>query len=165
MSEKNRTKRKMFDEGMQFTSLEHAKQVSEKEGKKIKFKLICAGISVLTTVVWVIEWLTGVGQTALGDVLGVVMIIGWIAMFVCTNIRYFKYLWNSIVIAWFLIPIFPIDLMCCIVGAVVFFGFSLYAPVVPCLLALRQSHLTKREADEYISSVENSDGSAAVEQF
>ena len=98
----------MFEKGTEFTNLNHAKQVAEKEGKKIKFKLICAGISLLTTIVWLLYWFAGIEGTAMEDVLGVPLVIGVVAMFVCTNISYFKYFGKCCKITWFLIPIFPI---------------------------------------------------------
>lgn len=154
MSKKAKNKETMFEEGMQFTSLEHAKQVSEKERKKLIFKLICAGLSVLTTIVWLLFYFTGIEGTAAEDILGIPLVIGLIAMLVCTNINYLRYLWKSIKIAWFLIPIFPIDLFCSIFGAAAFFALSVYMPVIPCLMTLRQSHITKKDADEYISACE-----------
>ena len=71
-------------------------------------KLICAGISLLTTIVWLLYWFAGIEGTAMEDVLGVPLVIGVVAMFVCTNISYFKYFGKCCKITWFLIPIFPI---------------------------------------------------------
>lgn len=165
MSRKNKEKETFIEEGIEFTSLEHAKQVAEKEGKKLKFKLICAGISLLTTIVWLLYWFAGIEGTVMEEILGVPLVIGVVAMFVCTNISYFKYLWKSIVVAWFLIPIFPIDVLMCIMGAAVFFIFSIYFPIVPCIMAIRQSYGNKQEACAYILSAESYVNSVPVEQF
>lgn len=151
MSKKVKNKETMFEKGTEFTNLNHAKQVAEKEGKKIKFKLICAGISLLTTIVWLLYWFAGIEGTAMGDVLGVPLVIGVVAMFVCTNISYFKYFGKCCKITWFLIPIFPIDIIFCIMGGVAFMMASLYVPVLPCLITLYQSYITKKEAENYIS--------------
>ncbi len=151
MSKKVKNKETMFEKGTEFTNLNHAKQVAEKEGKKIKFKLICAGISLLTTIVWLLYWFAGIEGTAMEDVLGVPLVIGVVAMFVCTNISYFKYFGKCCKITWFLIPIFPIDIIFCIMGGVAFMMASLYVPVLPCLITLYQSYITKKEAENYIS--------------
>lgn len=164
MSRRNKEKETFIEEGMEFTSLEHAKQVAEKEGKKLKFKLICAGISLITTIVWLLYWFAGIEGTVMEEILGVPLVIGVVAMFVCTNISYFKYLWKSIVVAWFLIPIFPIDVLMCIMGAAVFFIFSIYFPIVPCIMAIRQSYQNKQEADSYIFMAEGC-ANIPAEQF
>lgn len=147
-----RNKEKMVEEAMVFNSLEHAKKVAEKEGKIIKFKLVCAGLSLLTSIVWLLYWFGCIKTAAAEDILGVPLLIGIVAMFVCTNISYFKYLWKSIVVAWFLIPVFPIDFVMCIMGAAVFFALSIYFPVVPCIMAVRQSYRKIQEAESYINA-------------
>ena len=150
MSKKVKTKETMFERGTEFTNLNHAKQVAEKEGKKLKFKLICAAISIVNSVAWLI-YNSGVEGTAAEDILGWLVVIGFGAMLVCTNVSYLKYFAKCCKITWFLIPIFPIDLIFCVLGGVGFMMASLYAPIIPCLISIYQSYLTKKEADNYVS--------------
>lgn len=154
MSKKVKTKETMFEKGTEFVNLNHAKQVSEKEGKKIKFKLICSAISLVTSIAWLIYG-SGVEGTTAEDILGWFVVIGIVAMFACTNISYFKYFGKCCKITWFLIPIFPIDIIFCILGGTAFMMASLYVPVLPCLITLYQSYITKKEADNYISLTDN----------
>ena len=154
MSKKVKTKETMFEKGTEFVNLNHAKQVAEKEGKKIKFKLICSAISLVTSIAWLIYG-SGVEGTTAEDILGWFVVIGVAAMLVCTNINYFKYFGKCCKITWFLIPVFPIDLIFCVMGGAAFMMSSLYAPVVPCLISLYQSYVNKKEADNYISLTDN----------
>ena len=150
MSKKVKTKETMFEKGTEFVNLNHAKQVAEKEGKKIKFKLICSAISLVTSIAWLIYG-SGVEGTTAEDILGWLVVIGVAAMLVCTNISYLKYFGKCCKITWFLIPIFPVDLIFCVMGGVAFMMASLYVPVLPCLITLYQSYITKKEAENYIS--------------
>lgn len=154
MSGKVKTKETMFEKGAEFANLNQAKQVAEKEGKKIKFKLICAAISLVTSIAWLIYG-SGVEGTTAEDVLGWLVVIGVAAMLVCTNVSYLKYFGKCCKITWFLIPIFPIDLIFCIMGGVAFMMASLYVPVLPCLITLYQSYITKKEAENYISAADS----------
>ena len=165
MSKKKKAREEMFVKGLQFANLSQAKQISEKEGKKLKFQLICAGISVLTTVAWLLFWFTGIEGTPAEDALAVPLILGWLAMLVGSNKNYIRYLGKSVKITWFLIPLFPIDLLMCIMGAVVFFIFSVYFPIVPCLMTVYQSYLTKKDADSYISAFESYAAPLSANEF
>lgn len=164
MSKKVKTKETMFEKGAEFATLNQAKQVSEKEGKKIKFKLICAAISLVTSIAWLIYG-SGVEGTTAEDILGWLVVIGLAAMLVCTNISYFKYFGKCCKITWFLIPIFPIDIIFCVMGGVAFMMASLYVPVIPCLFTLYQSYITKKEADSYISAYNYGSEPVPVEEF
>ena len=75
MSKKVKTKETMFEKGTEFVNLNHAKQVAEKEGKKIKFKLICSAISLVTSIAWLIYG-SGVEGTTAEDILGWFVVIG-----------------------------------------------------------------------------------------
>ena len=164
MSKKVKTKETMFEKGTEFVNLNHAKQVAEKEGKKIKFKLICSAISLVTSIAWLIYG-SGVEGTTAEDILGWFVVIGIAAMLVCTNISYLKYFGKCCKITWFLIPVFPIDIIFCIMGGVAFMMASLYAPVIPCLISLYQSYITKKEADTFISAYDYGTEPVLVEEF
>ncbi|MBQ3007551.1 MAG: hypothetical protein IJD78_08325 [Clostridia bacterium] len=164
MSKKTKTKETMFEKGAEFVNLNQAKQVAEKEGKKIKFKLICGAISLVTSIAWLIYG-SGVEGTIAEDILGWLVVIGIAAMLICTNISYLKYFGKCCKITWFLIPIFPVDLIFCVMGGVAFMMASLYVPVLPCLITLYQSYITKKEADSYIAAYNGYSEPMLVEEF
>lgn len=157
MAKKARKKETMFDNDVGFVNPSHAKKVLEQATKKFKLQGICSLIAIPSTIAWIIT-MTGVGQgTALEAVLGITSLIGWLAMIVAVNKDYFKYIAKSVKIAWYLIPVFPMDLALCIFGGAMFFAVSIYVPMIPCLMSLHQTSIIKKAAETYIAACECDD--------
>ena len=151
MARKNKEKEIMFEKGMEFSSAAEAKAFYDKADKKFKFTLICSAIASLGSVVWALSKTAIYAHPVGMEVCDVILKIALLAMLVCTNVNYLRYLWKSIKITWFIVPIFPIDVFFAVFGAAAFLIVSLIAPVVPCLMTLYQAYINKKEAEKYLS--------------
>lgn len=157
MAKKARKKEAMFDKEVGFVNPSHAKKVLEQSTKKFKFQGICSLIAIPSTIAWVfIMSETGQG-TALESVFGITSMIGWLAMIIAVNKEFFKHLAKTAKIAWYLIPIFPMDLVLSLFSGAMYFAISIYAPVIPCLMSLHQTSIIKKAAENYIAACECED--------
>lgn len=152
MARKTKKRETMFEKGMEFTSVADAQATYNKADKKFKFTLICSAVSILATIAWALSSTAIYAHPVGMEICDAMMKVGLIAMFIGTNVNYFKYLFKAIKITWFIIPIFPLDLFFCLFGAAAFFIFSLFLPVVPCLFTLYQTYINKKEAETYLAS-------------
>lgn len=151
MARKEKSKETMFETGMQFESESYAQEVYNKADKKFKFTLICGGISLLSTIAWLLSTTSLYSYPVGTEIIDAMLKTGFIAMLICTNVNYLKYFFKAIKITWFIVPIFPIDIFFCIFGGAAFFIMSLFVPVVPCLITLNQARINKKEAAEFLA--------------
>lgn len=142
-----KTKEKLF-ERMEITDQKFAQQIYDKEQKKFKFKLICTGISLFSTVGYFL-WKVDLGAF-LNELIAFVTVTGWVATLISSPLNVLKTIVKFAKIGWYIVPFYLFDLIGAALGA----GLALYIfyafPVVFCVIGLYQSYLNKKDAEEYL---------------
>lgn len=149
-----------FIEKEEITNEAHARELLEKESKKFKFKLICTGISVLTTIMWVL----GFTIDDLPNVIEYIMVgisgIGILATIICGPIEIFKIIGKFIKYGFYIGVAFPLFLILTVpMAALLAVYLLIFAPVIYSAVALYNSYQKKKDAEIFlglldVSSVE-----------
>ncbi len=145
---------KFMDE-IEFSSSEYAKQLYIKENKKLKFKIICALISLLTPLVFILLYTTkkaGIElvNNAFSEMFFTVLFCAGIGATIISNpLQIVKTTWKLMLFGWYIVPIVFIDLI-----AVIFcLWFSMIAlffiPTIHCAIGIYQSYRNKKDAEVY----------------
>lgn len=135
-----------------------AEAIIEKENKKYKFALVCTGLSLFATSMTLLSF-TPLAEWAIFDWLEVIFIPLWgagvVATFLTGPMNILKAVIKVGKISWFVVPVFPLDLVCFLAGM----GFALIALVfLPTLYAaynLYQSYLNKKNAETFLGLIVN----------
>ena len=138
------------------TNSVQAEAIIEKENKKYKFALVCTGLSLFATSMTLLSF-TPLAEWAIFDWLEVIFIPLWgagvVATFLTGPMNILKAVIKVGKISWFVVPVFPLDLICFLAGM----GFALIALVfLPTLYAaynLYQSYLNKKNAETFLGLV------------
>ncbi len=144
-----KTKEKLF-ERVVMTDQEFAQQTYDSEQKKFKFKLVCTGISLFSTVGYFL-WKVDLG-TFLNELIAFLTVAGWIATLLSSPLNILKTIFKFAKIGWYIVPFYLIDLIGAILGAVLALYIFYAFPVVFCIIGLFQSYLNKEDAKEYLMS-------------
>ena len=141
-----------FIEKEEITNEAHARELLEKESKKFKFKLICTGISVLTTIMWV-----------LGFVIEYIMVgisgIGILATIICGPIEIFKIIGKFIKYGFYIGVAFPLFLILTVpMAALLAVYLLIFAPVIYSAVALYNSYQKKKDAEIFLGLLDSSSG-------
>ena len=158
---KKKQRKALFD-SLEFSSSDYAREIYEKESKKLKFKFICCLISLLTSLCFLIILLSKkfpsisafIDYTDESIFLNVIFMVlmgsGWIALIISNFFMIFKLIWHCAWFGWFIIPFYFIDILGLIFGAV----FGLYAcfftPVIPCIIGTYQTYKNKKDAEDFL---------------
>lgn len=139
-------------EKVDITDPEYAQKLYEKETQKFKIKVICAGISLLTSISWLLYFLLeSVLPTAVEDLLLVPLGIGIIATIVAGPITVLKTIFKVGKIGYTIMPIILLDAFCFIIGICLALAALLIVPVLYCAVILYQSYKTKKAAEEFLA--------------
>lgn len=142
-----KTKEKLF-ERMVIEDREFAQQTYDKEAKKFKFKLICTGISLFSTLGCFL-WKVDLGAF-LNELIAFVTIAGWIATIISSPLNVLKTIVKFAKIGWYIVPFYLFDLIGATLGAVLALYIFYAFPVVFCIIGLYQSYLNKKYSEEYL---------------
>ena len=146
---KNVKKQERLFERIEITDQEFAQKMYNDEPKKFKFKLICAGISLFSTVGFFL-WKVDLG-TFLNNLIAFVSIAGWIATIISSPLNVLKTIVKFAKIGRYIIPFYFFDLIGVVLGAFlalyIFYGF----PIIYCIIGLYQSYLNKKAAKDYLN--------------
>lgn len=139
-------------EKVEITDPEYAQKIYEKETQKFKLKLICAGVSLLTSISWLLYFLLeSVSPTAIEDLLLISLGIGIIATIVSGPITIIKTIFKVGQIGYTIMPIILLDVFCFIIGIWLALAALLIAPVLHCAVILYQSYKNKKAAEEFLA--------------
>lgn len=115
-------------------------------------KLICAGVSLLTSVSWLIYLLLeSVLPTTVEDLLLVPLGIGIIATIISGPITVVKTIFKIARTGWYIIPFFLLDIVVFLFGLIFAVLGLLFVPVLYCAINLYQSNKTKKAAEEFLA--------------
>lgn len=148
---KAKKKEKLF-ERVEITDQEFAQLTYDTEQKKFKFKLICTGISLFSTL-GVFLWKVDLGAI-LNELIAFVTIAGWVATLISSPLNVLKTIVKFAKIGWYIVPFYLIDLIGAALGAVLALYIFYAFPVVFCVIGLYQSYLNKKDAEEYLELVD-----------
>lgn len=154
-------KKVKFMDEIEFSSSEYAKQLYIKENKKLKLKIICAFISVLTPLVWIFLFSfkekTGAAFTTnsvladniIGMVLSVFLLAGIGATIISNPVQIIKTTFKLAEFGWFLVPFIIADIIAAIVCACVSVISLMFVPTFHCAVGIYQSYRNKKDAEVY----------------
>lgn len=137
-------------EKIDITDKDYAEKIVEKETTKFKFKLICTGVSLLTSIIWLFMDILEKSPGIIGDFFAILMILGWVATFIANPLTVIKTIWKCIYYGWYIVPIVFVDLCTAAIGFVIALFVLLYAPVIYCLIGLYSSYKAKKSAEEFL---------------
>lgn len=144
-----KTKEPIF-ERMVIEDQEFAQQIYDKEQKKFKFKLICAGISLFSTIGYFL-WNVNLGAL-LNELIAFGAIAGWVATLISSPLNVLKTILKFAKIGLYVVPFYLIDLIGAVLGAALALYIFYAFPVVFCIIGLYQSYLNKKDAEDYLTS-------------
>lgn len=135
----------------EITNREYAQKTYDQESAKFKFKLICAGLSLLTSLGWLLQSVLGDSQFA-SILTGILLLIGFAATIISSPITLIKTAFKLVRFGWYIVPFALVDLFGAAVGAMAAIALFGFAPVVYCVIGLYQSYLSKKEAERFLYS-------------
>ncbi len=139
-------------EKVEITDPEYAQKLYEKETQKFKIKVICAGVSLLTSISWLLYFLLeSVLPTAIEDLLLIPLGIGIIAAIISGPITIIKTIFKVGKIGYTIMPIILLDIFCFIMGILVALVALVYVPILHCAVILYQSYKAKKAAEEFLA--------------
>lgn len=139
-------------EKVEITDPEYAQKLYNKETQKFKLKLICAGISLLTSISWLFYFLLeSIMPTTVEDLLLIPMAVGIIAAVVAGPITVVKTVFKIARTGWHIIPFFLLDIVGFLFGLIFAVLGLLFVPVLYCAIILYQSYNTKKEAESFLA--------------
>lgn len=139
-------------EKVEITDPEYAQKLYDKETQKFKLKLICAGISLLTSISWLLFFLLeSVMPTTVEDLLLIPMAVGIIVAVVAGPITVVKTVFKIAGTGWRIIPFFLLDIVGFLFGLIFAVLGLLFVPVLYCAIILYQSYNTKKEAEAFLA--------------
>ena len=143
---------------IEFSSSEYAKQLYIKENKKLKFKIICAAISLFTPLVWVfffsfkdVPFTTNsqLMDNVLGFFIVGLFIAGIVATIISNPVQIIKTTFKLAAFGWFLVPFIIADIMAAILGVCVSIIVLMFVPTLHCVVGIYQSYRNKKDAEVY----------------
>ena len=135
-------------ERREITDAQLAQEIYETERKKLTFKLVCAIISLFSTVSFLL--MKKDFGPILDEIIAFCGIAGWIATIASNPLNVLKSIVKFAKIGWYIIPFYFIDLLGLAIGAV-FALYILFAfPIAYCAIGLYQSYINMSDAKEYL---------------
>ena len=146
-------KKVKFFERIEITDPEYAQKVYDKETKRFKLKLICAGVSLIGSICgFVLFNGSGMDRGFLMSLMGILWGLGIVATFVAGSLlNFFKIILKFGQAAYNIVPYIFIDMLCFVFGAALGLIVCFVFPVVPCSLALYQSYHNLKDAKDYLA--------------
>lgn len=147
----NTVKNTLFEK-VEITDPEYAQKLYEKETQKFKMKVICAGISLLTSISWLLYFLLeSVLPTTVEDLLLIPITIGMIATIIAGPITIIKTIFKVSKIGWDIMPFFILGMLGFLFGFIFAVLALLFVPILHCAVILYQSYKTKKAAEEFLA--------------
>ncbi len=140
----------------------YAQKLYDKECLKFKIKLICTvycavGSIIISLILW--GPLKDYPETLFLDIVAIFGLLSYVACIVGGGlIKGLKLLGYIGLAAWYIIPIFPIDLIALAVAGVFSLMVLMSAPVIPAAISLYQSYKNKKEAEEFLALSNSANG-------
>lgn len=151
---RKKEKVKLF-KNVEFTDVDYAKQVYDKEKAKFKFKLVCTVISAignLAVTVVMSDMLNASGfMLGMQYIATVVFMVGLAATFATGPIQVLKTMFSIGKFCYCIVPFFLFDLIGFLFGLVFALFGLIYFPVLYSLKNLYQSYKDKKEAEEFLA--------------
>ena len=161
----NKREKVNFFEREVITDSNHAQSIITREDKKFRFILICTALSLVSSVFGllaftpVLDWPI-FAWLDIGNISEIIWIIGIVGTILTGPVNVIKAIVKIGTYSWFIIPVFPINLIVFCLAM----GFTLVAlaiaPVVFAAYNLYISYLNKKEAESFIASFKDSKNNA-----
>ena len=136
-------------EKKEFHGVEYAQKEYDKECIIFKVRLICAGLSLLPTIAFLLS--SSIGDSAVVDTIFTALgFIGWIATIVANPLITVKTIFKFGKVGHWIIPFIFFDLIGFILGLALGVMVFIGAPVIFCLIGVWQSYLNKKDARLYM---------------
>lgn len=146
----NQKKKVQLFEGVEISDLEYARTVYNKEKSRLKFKLICAGIALLTSIIWLFSD-TIKDLHVISTVMAIIMSAGYVAALISCPFVIIKTVFKVARFMYALVPFILLDVFAGAIGLVAALFVFLYAPVAYCAIGIYQSYKNLNEAKAFLT--------------
>ncbi len=141
-----------FMDKIEFDSSEYAKQLYQKETRKLKFKIICAAISLLTPLAWAVFMFTELGNNLfVGYTMGTFLYAGIAATIISNPIQILKTTLKAGAFGWYIAPILLIDILTFMLGLAISVIALLLVPTIHCGVGVYQCYRNRKDAEVYFT--------------
>ena len=129
--------------------VDYAQTMYDKESTKFKIKCICAGVSLLAPLAWLLSVLFG--DAGFLNILETVFLcIGCGATLIANPIVSVKTIWKFGTAGYWVLPFIIINLIGFILGIFLALVILAMFPTFYCIIGLIQSHRNKKDARDYL---------------
>ncbi len=160
---KNQKEKEKFFERMEISDPEYAQKVYNKEHNWFKFKLICAGIALPTSIIWFFSDAIK-DLPVISTVMAIIMSAGYVAALISCPFMIIKTVFKVARFMYALVPFILLDVFAGAIGLVAALFMFLYAPAVYCAIGIYQSYKNLNEAKAFLAYYDASEVIEVVEE-
>lgn len=148
MSKKTKEKVKLFEKAV-LSDAGAARELYEKEDKQFKFRLICTGIALVSTIVSIIGLTV---WSSMPDIIAVIsLVLGVAAAILSGPVNVVKLFLKTGKLFYYIMPIFILDIAMFGIGLVFALMIFVFAPVVFTAFNLYQSYINRKDAEAFLA--------------